>query len=136
MLYRLHLLLAITTLTNSKMSLIITARKQSLGQGNIFTGVCQEFFSQGGVCFQWGVSSRGDGCLLWGAVCSWGVSASGGGCLLPRGVVCSRGCLVETYPPRYCCGWYASYWNAFLLLLFFSEGTNFTQEHFTDSQGK
>ena len=29
--------------------LIFTARKQSLGQGNIFIGVCQEFCSQGGV---------------------------------------------------------------------------------------
>ena len=28
----------------------ITARKRSLGQGNIFIGVCQEFCSQGGVC--------------------------------------------------------------------------------------
>ena len=31
------------------MSGIITARKRSLGQGNIFIGVCQEFCSQGGV---------------------------------------------------------------------------------------
>ena len=28
--------------------LFITARKRSLGQGNIFIGVCQEFCSQGG----------------------------------------------------------------------------------------
>ena len=27
---------------------IFTARKQSLGQGNIFIGMCQEFCSQGG----------------------------------------------------------------------------------------
>ena len=30
------------------MSLIITARKRSLGQGNIFRSMCQEFCSQGG----------------------------------------------------------------------------------------
>ena len=29
---------------------IITARKRSLGQGNIFSSVCQEFCSRGGVC--------------------------------------------------------------------------------------
>ena len=28
---------------------IFTARKRSLGQGNIFIGVCQEFCSRGGV---------------------------------------------------------------------------------------
>ena len=28
--------------------IIFTARKRSLGQGNIFIGVCQEFCSQGG----------------------------------------------------------------------------------------
>ena len=28
--------------------IFITARKRSLGQGNIFTGVCQSFFPQGG----------------------------------------------------------------------------------------
>ena len=45
-------------------------------------------------------------------VCSQGESAHGG--------VCPWGCLVETPSPRdgYCCGWYASYWNAFLLFFF------------------
>ena len=58
--------------------IIITDRKRSLGQGNIFTNVCQEFCSQGG-------------CLVPGGVCG-------------------------DPPPRdgYCCGRYASYWNAFL----------------------
>ena len=54
--------------------LLVTARKRSLGQGNIFIGVCQEICS-------WGVSAPG-------GVFSWGVSAPGV-CLL-------RGCLVET----------------------------------------
>ena len=41
------------------------------------------------------------GCLLWGGACSRGVCS---------GCVC-----VETSHNSYCCGWYASYWNAFLL---------------------
>ena len=51
-----------------------------LGQGYIFTGVCDSVNGGGGVCSQ--------GCLLLGeGVCSRGVSApGGGGCLLPGGV--------------------------------------------------
>ena len=82
------------------LTLIFTARKRSLGQGNIFTSVCQEFCSRGG-------------CLL-----------GGGGCLLPQGsapagVPGPRGCLVETppAPDGYCCARYASYWNAFLFFI-------------------
>ena len=51
---------------------IVTARKRSLGQGNIFTSMCQEF---------WGCLVPGGGCLvLWGCVCSWsgGVPGPGG----------------------------------------------------------
>ena len=62
---------------------IFTARKRSLGQGNMFTGVC---LSTGGV------PGRGDACSRGGA-CSWGVSALGvpapGGGLL-WGDACSR----------------------------------------------
>ena len=51
---------------------LITARKPSLWQGNIFIGVCQEFCSQGG-----GVCSRGaaprEGCI-----CSRGEGVPGG----------------------------------------------------------
>ena len=65
--------------------LIFTARKRSLGPGNIFISVCQEFCSRGGG----GACSEG--------VCSWGR------CLLPQGsapagVPGPRGCLVETPP--------------------------------------
>ena len=68
---------------------IITARKRSLGQGNIFTPVCHSVH-------------RGEGgCLVPGG-------SVPGGDLLPGG------CLVETPPDGYCCGRYASYWNAFL----------------------
>ena len=52
----------------------------------------------GGESAPGGVPGRG-GLLLGGA---W----SGG--------VCSEGCLVETSLDGYCCGRYASYWNAFL----------------------
>ena len=55
----------------------VTARKRSLGQGNIFIGMCQEFCSQVGV-------SAPRGCLLQEGVCSRGCVCSGGG-------VCSRG---------------------------------------------
>ena len=57
-----------------------------------------------------------------GVVCSGRVSVGGGSvlgrCLLP-GVSASGGvCSVLRQPPprrdSYCCGWYASYWNAFL----------------------
>ena len=42
------------------MYMIFTARKRSLGQGNIFTGVCQSF------CLGWGVSVPGPMFLLRG----------------------------------------------------------------------
>ena len=63
---------------------IFTARKRSLGQGNIFIGVCQEFCSRGGgVSGAGGVSDGPLGGSSRGGVCS-------GGCLVPEGI-CSRG---------------------------------------------
>ena len=55
----------------------------------------------------------------WG-VCSQGGCLVSGGCLLPGGAWSLGGCLVLggawwRPPDGYCCGWYASYWNAFLL---------------------
>ena len=83
-------------------------RPQRSCEGYVFTGVCL---------------STGGGGLLLGGAWSWGSLVPGGsaqgGCLV-------RGCLVQGgwYPsmhwgrsPRrdgYCCGRYASYWNAFL----------------------
>ena len=70
---------------------IFTVRKRSLGQGNIFIGVCQEFCSRGVVCFR-GVSARGGG-----HVCSLGgCLLPGGVCLLPGGATWWR----PTPPPR------------------------------------
>ena len=43
-------LIAGTTLFYRYILRIFTAHKRSLGQGNIFSSVCQEFCSQGGVC--------------------------------------------------------------------------------------
>ena len=91
-----------------------------------------------------GVSVLGVVCLLWGGFCSREVSAPGGsgpggvwsrGVSALRGVVCShggsgprgvcspegsalrRGCAWWRLPrDGHCCGRYASYWNAFLLL--------------------
>ena len=83
---------------------IITARKRSLGQGNIFIGMCQEFCSQEGGVWSRGVSGPG-GCLLHGGsapggllpglsapgMSALGVSAPGGVC--SQGGVCSGGCV-------------------------------------------
>ena len=69
----------------------------------------------------WGVPAPGGvpaprGACSGGCLVPEGVSALGG-CLLLGGV-CSRGvCLMET-PHGYCCGRYASYWNAFLFRMF------------------
>ena len=81
-----------------------------------FTRVCDSVHGGGGVCYpsmycRWYPSMP----------CSRGVPAPGG---LLRGGVCSRGSLLPGWgfrnppPPQadgYCCGRYASYWNAFLL---------------------
>ena len=98
-----------------------------LQEGNVSTGVCDSVHE--GVCAQ-GCLVGGGGCLLTGH--AW--SGEGGVCSegdvwsrsVPGERLCSRGgawseallpggCLVETPPVGYCCGRYASYWNAFLL---------------------
>ena len=57
----------LTSISDFSIFVIITARKRSLGQGNIFTSVCQEFCSQGdGVP---GLGERGAWCQ--GGACSW-----------------------------------------------------------------
>ena len=83
-----------------------------LGQSNIFIGICDSV--------QKGVGVRSGGgvvCLVWG-VPGPGRGVSGlRGCAWSRGVPAPRG---VWRPPRdgYCCGRYASYWNAFLFYLF------------------
>ena len=76
-----------------------TARKRSLGQANMFTGVC---LSTGGCLVPGGgwsqgvpfLGGRGEEGLVLGVP-----GPGGGGCLVPDGVWSHRGCLVET-PPR------------------------------------
>ena len=91
--------------------IIITARKRSLGQGNVFTGMCHSFCPQGRVGFPACITGyMTGGCLPPGGSAS---SRWGGGGLHPG---------ADPPPPRYMgyyeiwsiSGQYASYWNAFL----------------------
>ena len=49
-----------------------TARKRSLGQGNIFRSVCQEFCPQGGMHDCGGHAWLGEHAWLWGGMCGCG----------------------------------------------------------------
>ena len=89
----------------------ITARKRSLGQGNIiFSEVCVKNSVHGG-----GMSDPG-GAWSWGDAWPVGAAWSWGG--------------VET-PSRdgYCCGRYASYWNAYLLKINLTVNTEVPNEN-------
>ena len=80
-------------------TVFVTVRKRSLGQGNIFKSVCQEFYSQGGCACSRGVPAPGV-CLLWRGCLLRGVWSGGmsglGGCLFQGvwsgGGACSQGC--------------------------------------------
>ena len=81
---------------------LITARKRSLEQGNMFTPVCNSVHMGG---------AWSGGCLVRGVPGPGGLPGPGG-CLV------LGGCLVETpTPDGHCCGWYASYCNAFLFTM-------------------
>ena len=69
---------------------IITTRKQSLGQGNMFTGVCLSTgggaaWSRGGVPGPSGGAWSGGGAWSWGGAWSCGVSGPGGSWSGPGG---------------------------------------------------
>ena len=66
--------------------LLITARKRSLGQGNIFTGVC--LFKGGGVSFPACITGHMTGgvCLHRGICIQGGLCPEGGGFLHPEGL--------------------------------------------------
>ena len=81
---------------------VFTARKRSLGQGNVFTGVCLSTGEVPGPEGVEGVPAPGRG------------ACSGGGVPAPGGLV--WGVPGGDPPDGYCCGRYASYWNAFLFL--------------------
>ena len=84
---------------------IITARKRSLGQGNIFIGVCQEFCSQcvGGIpaCLAGGIlaclAAGLLGALLLGGLVLGGVWSQEG-CLVPEGCLLGPGCGLLLWP--------------------------------------
>ena len=86
---------------------IITSRKRGLGQGNVFTRVCHSvyggFHPLGGAVLGRVVLSLTGG-VMKGASMKWGVSMKGSAM---KGVPSTSGC-------------YVSYWNAFLLRLWFS----------------
>ena len=79
--------------TNPPMKIIFTARKRSLGQGNILSSMCQGFCPQGVPgprgnrdAWSWGCLVPGGGCLVWGEM-----PGPGGGCLVQGGAWSCRG---------------------------------------------
>ena len=111
-------------------SFFITARKRSLGQGNIFTSVCHSVHRRGvrarggvhvgvcvhawGTCVVGGVHARGCACLggAWQGACVVGVCMA-----REKGSVRGR-------KDGHCSGVYASNWNAFLFVYDFSTAVN------------
>ena len=112
---------------------LVTARKRSLGQGNIFTPVCHSVHRGACVVAAGGCMVAGGGCVVAGGVCM--VAAEGGHAWLLRGVclVAQGGHVWLLRGGVHCCSWgggmrgiqrdteirsmsgrYASYWNAFL----------------------
>ena len=92
---------------------IITTCKWSLGQGNMFTGVCL---------------STGE------APGPRGLPVPGGECLVET--------LRSPTPEGYCCERYTSYWNAFLLIylvwyhiVFFQTALSFCTQHYLFAHG-
>ena len=117
---------------------IVTARKRSLGQGNIFTPVCHSVHS-GGMCGCWGVCALmpggvhgcGGACMVAGGVCAWlwgacmvawegvwlpgGMHGCRGACMVAGGHAWLLGGACVGYDEiRSMSGRYASYWNVFL----------------------
>ena len=111
-----------------------------LGQGNIFRSVCQEFCPQSGgymtggaMCGKGGMHVRGHvwqgGPVWWGACEARGVHSRGhvwqGACIAEGhawqgGMHGGGACMAWGGMPgiRSISGWYAYYWNAFLLFYF------------------
>ena len=67
---------------------IFTVRKRSLGQGNIFTSVCQEFYSK-----ETGMGPGPRGPCSGGSIWSRGGACSGGACLAGFQAHCQGGSL-------------------------------------------
>ena len=96
-----------------------TARKRSLGQGNIFTPVCHSVHG-GGMHGERGACMVKGGMHGWGGMCGRGGVCGKRGDMHGKGGVCSergRHAWYARPPTRYgqsMRGRYASYWNAFL----------------------
>ena len=112
-----------------KIICIFTARKRSLGQGNIFTSIYHSVGGEGGVGFpekhhrsHYWVGLHPGGLHL-GGVCIWG-SLHLAGLGRPPWIQTPR----EHYWIRLIRGRYASYWNAFL---FTSSESSFFNSHLT-----
>ena len=117
---------SLSVVNNFTLIFVITTYKRSLGQGNIFTSVCQSFWSRGGV-YLW--VFEGAVCLwVWGAISvsgsGDGVSTSGsvwgGATYTPWTHTLQTHTFLDPHPPRSTSEWYASYWNAFLFQVNFS----------------
>ena len=91
---------------------IITACKHSLRRLCFYR--CLSVHGGGGVWSQVEVPASGGVCSGGGLVLR-GVSCPGR-CLVPGGCLLLGGPGGDTPRDGYCCGWYASYWNAFLCL--------------------
>ena len=103
---------------------VSTARKRSLGQGNVFTGVC---LSTGGLCpsmhqrsLDQGVCPGGlcTGVSVQGGLCPGGISVQGVSVwgYLSREGLCQGDPLDRDPPCMVTSRQYASYWNAFLFM--------------------
>ena len=88
-----------------------------LGQGNIFTSVCQEFCPLGGRAWQGACVVGGmhsGGCAWQGACMAGGHVWQGEGDMHGRGACMAGGVRGRYYEIRSMSGRYALYWNAFL----------------------
>ena len=88
----------------------------NLRQGNVFAPVCHSVHREVSV---WSVSVQGvsvKGALCPGGLCPGGISVQG---VSVQEVSVQGGSLSRRPPSMVTCGWYASYWNAFLLLFAF-----------------
>ena len=103
-----------------RMCSIVTARKRSLGQGNIFIPVCHSVHR--GACVVGGGGGplarvvAGGACVVAGGGvygCQGACVVAGGACLVAGG----GGACVGYDEIRSMSGRYASYWNAFLFFL-------------------
>ena len=115
------------TIAVNKCINIITGRKRSLLQGNIFRSVCKSFYPQVGPAWLGEVGMTGGACVVvvvaglcvadGGHVWQGACMAAGGIHAIHAGGIHARGHAWQWDVCRkdgYWSGWCASYWNAFL----------------------